>query len=357
MTTQEQLYDSDVYGYENLVVLLNTNIVKNNTIVNNILKLNPNYNINTKYSFNRTIIAENDIYRVDIFYNIACIIPYIHESTKKDKMIENIKTIEKYICHGIKLRNYLVNMVNEIGFKIFVYYNQKIEIEGYDLKNEKSTNTMVNTDTFNNNFEYKRKLYFNEHCILSKKIPEKYQFTSPTEPTPSPFIFQQNSNQQPPVSLFQTQIESPQTLFKAPSNTKTLFQNTQNSQPIQSPFQNSQSLFQNTNPQQPTQTLFQNTQPTQTLFQNTQTQNPQQPTQSLFQNTQPTQSLFQNTQPTQSLFQNTQNPQTLFQSNFNPFDIQSQKKDSQIYNGYQSNPQQSTFSFQSTPSTQFKFGN
>ncbi len=181
-------YDSSMFYFEDAVVFMNSYLIKHKFLVDKLKGINNTYNINTKHTLNRTIIIGKDIYRLDICQNLASVVPYIRD-TEKTNIIESIKKIERYLCYGIKLRNYTITILNHIGFKLSVYSKHKIDkidIEGYRQIKKECITTLVGTPT-SNKIGYIRRLYFDVRFnLINKKtlIPQSIPLASLALPLP-----------------------------------------------------------------------------------------------------------------------------------------------------------------------------
>lgn len=113
---------TDIIDNNNLIIIENSKMDQATQFHQKLSKI-PNFNLNIRFPLNRTIIINNDtqnegIYSLDIFINLACIIPrnYNIQNFEKD-----YKIITTFLIKSIKLLNIDFNIVNAIGYKIYSY--------------------------------------------------------------------------------------------------------------------------------------------------------------------------------------------------------------------------------------------
>jgi hypothetical protein len=116
---------TDIIDNNNIIIIENSKMDQATQFHPKFSKL-ANFNLNIRFPLNRTIIINNDtpnegIYSLDIFINLACIIPRNYSSQNFEK---DYKTLTTFLIKSIKLLNIDSNIVNAVGYKIYSYLPQ-----------------------------------------------------------------------------------------------------------------------------------------------------------------------------------------------------------------------------------------
>jgi len=116
---------TDIIDNTNLIIIENSKMDQAVQFHQKLSKI-PNFNLNIRFPLNRTIIINNDtptesIYSLDIFVNLAVIIPRNYNAQNFEK---DYKIITLFLIKSIKLLNIDFSIVNAISYKIYSYTPQ-----------------------------------------------------------------------------------------------------------------------------------------------------------------------------------------------------------------------------------------
>lgn len=116
---------TDIIDNTNLIIIENSKMDQALQFHQKLSKI-PNFSLNIRFPLNRTIIINNDtpnesIYSLDIFVNLAVIIPRNYNAQNFEK---DYKILTLFLIKSIKLLNIDFTIVNAIGYKIYSYTPQ-----------------------------------------------------------------------------------------------------------------------------------------------------------------------------------------------------------------------------------------
>lgn len=205
---------TDIIDNTNLIIIENSKMDQAVQFHQKLSKI-PNFNLNIRFPLNRTIIINNDtpnetIYSLDIFVNLAVIIPRNYNAQNFEK---DYKIITLFLIKSIKLLNIDFSIVNAISYKIYSYTPQNF--------GNKVTKTLFGEQIFVESLETIKTLQFDSNFNLinsSQPSPPTFSNTAITQP------FNVNTNQS-----FSTSQSFPTSFGSNPFTTSNVLNN-------QSPF-------------------------------------------------------------------------------------------------------------------------
>jgi hypothetical protein len=93
------------------------------------------HNIQTKF----LVFPDETVYQMDVFFNLAEIIPLQSHPQVKEHVYE----IHRYILSTIVQQNKPYSLMNVLGFKMYVYNNAEVSFENSTLIKSNCTDTLV----------------------------------------------------------------------------------------------------------------------------------------------------------------------------------------------------------------------
>ena len=164
---------TDIIDNTNLIIIENSKMDQALQFHQKLSKI-PNFNLNIRFPLNRTLILNNDtpnesIYSLDIFVNLAVIIPRNYNAQNFEK---DYKIITLFLIKSIKLLNIDFTIVNAIGYKIYSYIPQT-------FSGTKVTKTLFNDLIPFDSLETIKTLQFDSNFNLILSIPSTFSNQTP----------------------------------------------------------------------------------------------------------------------------------------------------------------------------------
>lgn len=178
MATQNSNPDNHAFLFESLVILKNKDLLKDLAWSEMLFPLVEDWIPSIRFDSNRTIVTKDkSIYKMDIWMNIASITPVKIRHKDVSKFISEIQSMLRYLVLTIKTIGntksivnsnevqYPISLINEVGFKLFVYLSTSTEIPGFEKRNT-VTESIFKENVGRRNIEYVQLLKFNDKFEL-----------------------------------------------------------------------------------------------------------------------------------------------------------------------------------------------